>query len=103
MSEVINKYETIFVVDAALEEEAIAGVVDKFKTLISKAGEIESVDEWGKRRLAYPIDYKTEGYYVLVNFSAKPDFPLELERIYNITDGVLRSIIIKKDEKKARS
>ena len=99
MSEVINKYETIFVVDASLEEEAIAGIVEKFKTLISNAGEIESVDEWGKRRLAYPIDYKTEGYYVLVNFSAKPDFPLELERIYNITDGLLRSIIIRKDAK----
>ncbi len=102
MSEVINKYETIFVVDAGLED-AITGIVDKFKALISEAGEIESVDEWGKRRLAYPIDYKTEGYYVLINFSAKPDFPQELERIYNITDGVLRSIIVKKDEKKARS
>lgn len=103
MSEVINKYETIFVVDASLEEEAIAGIVEKFKTLISKAGEIESVDEWGKRRLAYPIDFKTEGYYVLVNFSAKSDFPAELERIYNITDGLLRSIIIKKDEKNAKA
>ena len=103
MSEVINKYETIFVVDASLEEEAIAGIVDKFKTLISTAGELESVDEWGKRRLAYPIDFKTEGYYVLVNFSAKPDFPAELERIYNITDGLLRSIIIKKDEKNAKA
>ena len=100
-SEVINKYETIFVVDASLEEEAIAGIVEKFKTLISNAGEIDSVDEWGKRRLAYPIDYKTEGYYVLINFSAKGDFPAELDRIYNITDGLLRSIIIKKDEKKA--
>ncbi|HBL82824.1 MAG TPA: 30S ribosomal protein S6 [Clostridiales bacterium] len=103
MSEIINQYETIFVVDAALEEEAIAGIVDKFKTLIGEAGEIESVDEWGKRRLAYPIDYKTEGYYVLINFSAKPDFPLELERIYNITDGLLRSITVRKIEKKARS
>ncbi len=103
MSEIINKYETIFVVDAALEEEAIAGIVEKFKTLISNAGEIESVDEWGKRRLAYPIDYKTEGYYVLVNFSAKADFPAELDRIYNITDGLLRSIIIKKDEKNAKA
>lgn len=103
MSEVINKYETIFVVDASLEEEAIAGIVEKFKTLISNAGEIESVDEWGKRRLAYPIDFKTEGYYVLVNFSAKADFPAELDRIYNITDGLLRSIIIKKDEKNAKA
>ena len=103
MSEVINKYETIFVVDASLEEEAIAGIVEKFKTLISNAGEIESVDEWGKRRLAYPIDFKTEGYYVLVNFSAKPDFPAELDRIYTITDDLLRSIIIKKDEKNAEA
>lgn len=103
MSEIINKYETIFVVDASLEEEAIAGIVEKFKTLISNEGEIESVDEWGKRRLAYPIDYKTEGYYVLVNFSAKADFPAELDRIYNITDGLLRSIIIKKDEKNAKA
>lgn len=103
MSEVINKYETIFVVDASLEEEAIAGIVEKFKTLISQSGEIESVDEWGKRRLAYPIDFKTEGYYVLVNFSAKADFPAELDRIYNITDGLLRSIIIKKDEKNAEA
>ncbi len=103
MSEIINKYETIFVVDASLEEEAIAGIVEKFKTLISNAGEIESVDEWGKRRLAYPIDYKTEGYYVLVNFSANAGFPAELDRIYNITDGLLRSIIIKKDEKNAEA
>lgn len=103
MSEVINKYETIFVVDASLEEEAIAGIVEKFKALISNAGEIESVDEWGKRRLAYPINFKTEGYYVLVNFSAKADLPAELDRIYNITDGILRSIIIKKDEKNAEA
>lgn len=103
MSEVINQYETIFVVDAALEEEAIAGIVDKFKTLIGEAGKIESVDEWGKRRLAYPIDYKSEGYYVLINFGAKPDFPLELERIYNITDGLLRSIIVRRQEQKAIS
>ena len=103
MSEVINKYDTIFLVDASLEEEAIVGIVEKFKTLISNAGEIESVDEWGKRRLAYPIDFKTAGYYVLVNFSAKADFPAELDRIYNITDGLLRSIIIKKDEKNAKA
>ncbi len=103
MVETINKYETIFIVDATLSEEQTAGVVEKFKTLIADAGEIESVDEWGKRRLAYPINDVNEGYYVLVNFSAKPDFPQELERIYNITDGILRSIVIKKEEKKKRS
>ena len=70
---------------------------EKFTNLISSNGTVESVDEWGKRRLAYPIDYKTEGYYVLVNFSSKPEFPKELERIYGITEGVLRTIVIKKE------
>ena len=86
-----------------MSEEQIQSVVEKFKSLIADAGEIESVDEWVKRRLAYPINDINEGYYVLVNFSAKPDFPQELERIYNITDGILRSIVIKKEEKKKRS
>ena len=93
MSEIINQYETIFVVDAALEEEAIAGIVDKFKTLIGEAGEIESVDEWGKRKLAYEIDDQTEGYYVLYTFTSAPDFPAELDRVLKITEGVMRSLI----------
>ena len=103
MENVKNKYETIFVIDAALTEDQINATTEKFKALIEANATVESVDVWGKRRLAYPIDYKTEGYYVLVNFSAKPDFPAELERIYNITDGLLRSIIIKKDEKNANA
>ena len=94
---VMNKYETIFVLDCALSEEEITALQEKFTNLISKEGEIESVDVWGKRRLAYPIDYKTEGYYVLVNFKSAPDFPKELERVYGITDGVLRSIVIVKE------
>lgn len=103
MEKITNKYETIFVVDTSIGEEAVNSVVEKFKTMIANSCSVESVDEWGKRRLAYPIDYKTEGYYVLVNFSAKGDFPAELDRIYNITDGLLRSIIIKKDEKNANA
>ena len=103
MMEQINNYETIFVIDARYEEEKIAELVEKFKSLISGAGEITSVDEWGKRRLAYPINDLTEGYYVLINFSSKPDFPQELERIYRITEGILRDIVIKKVEKKKRS
>jgi len=98
MQEIINNYETIFVLDAALSEEEITALQEKFTNLISKEGEIESVDVWGKRRLAYPIDYKTEGYYVLVNFKSSPDFPKELERVYGITEGVLRTIVIRKDE-----
>ena len=99
MVEIINKYETLFVVDASKGEEETAALVDKFKSLIEANGTIESVDEWGRRRLAYPINDMAEGYYVLVNFAAKAEFPAELERVFGITDGVLRNIVIKKDEK----
>ena len=96
MENVINKYETIFVIDASLSEEEITAISDKFTALIAANGTTESVDVWGKRRLAYPIDYKTEGYYVLVNFASEAQFITELERVYNITDGVLRTIVIRK-------
>ena len=99
MIEVINKYETLFVIDSTKTEEETVALVDKFKSLIEANGTIESVDEWGRRRLAYPINDLNEGYYVLVNFSAKPDFPAELERVFGITDGILRSMVIKKEEK----
>lgn len=99
MVEIINKYETIFIIDSTKTEEETVALVDKFKSLIADNGEVESVDEWGRRRLAYPINDLTEGYYVLVNFSAKPDFIQELERVFGITDGILRQITIKKDEK----
>ncbi len=97
MAEIINKYETIFVLDAALEEEKITALSEKFQKLIADNGTVESVDVWGKRKLAYPIDFKTEGYYVLVNFAADPEFPKELERIYGITDGVMRFITVRKE------
>lgn len=97
MAEVINKYETIFVLDVTMEDEKLEALSNKFQELIAKNGEVESVDVWGKRRLAYPINYKTEGYYVLVNFSSNPEFPKELERNYGITEGVLRTIIVKKE------
>ena len=90
-------YETIFIVDASLEEDAIKALVEKFTSLIAKNGTVESTDEWGKRRLAYEINDKTEGYYVLVDFSSDGDFPKELDRQYRITDGILRTIIIRKD------
>ncbi len=96
MEKVINNYETIFVINPSLDEEATKAVVEKFKALIEKNGTVESVDEWGKRRLAYPIDYITEGYYVLVNFSSEAEFPAELERIYKISDDIIRSIVVKK-------
>ena len=93
----LNSYETIFIIDASLDEESVKGLQEKFTSLIEKNGEIESVDEWGKRRLAYEIDDKTEGFYVLVNFKADPEFPKELERQYKITEGILRTIVIRKD------
>ncbi len=96
MEKIMNNYETIFVIDASLSEEEINAISEKFTSLIAANGTTESVDVWGKRRLAYPIDYKTEGYYVLVNFASEAQFITELERVYNITDGVLRTIVIRK-------
>ena len=87
----MNKYELVYIIDTAVEEEARKALVEKFNTLITEnGGEIEKVEEWGKRRLAYAIDYKTEGYYVLVNFSAASELPLELERNLKITESVIR-------------
>ncbi len=88
-------YETIFIVNNSLGEESVKSLVEKFTDLIAENGEITEVSEWGARRLAYPIDDFTEGYYVLVKFNAGKSFPAELDRIYNITDGILRSIIVK--------
>ena len=100
MANIVNKYETIFIVDAALADDQIAALTEKFRSMIANAGEIEAVEEWGKRRLAYPINDKNEGYYVLVRFSAPTDFPKELARVYGITDGIMRTLIIKRDEAK---
>lgn len=91
-----NSYETMLVFSVANGEENVTALVEKFKSLIEAHGAIESVEEWGKRRLAYPINYEAEGYYVLINFSSEADFPAELDRVVNITDGVLRSLIIAK-------
>jgi small subunit ribosomal protein S6 len=92
-----NSYETIFILDATMGEEAIEKLTEKFKSLIEANGTVESVDVWGKRKLAYEINDMTEGHYVLINFTAEPAFPAELERIYNITDGVMRSLVVRKD------
>ena len=97
MPKITGKYETIFIVNATLTEEAINAVVEKFTNLIAANGEITKIDQWGKRRMAYAIDDMAEGYYVLVEFDSKPNFPAELDRIYKITDGVIRSIIVAKE------
>ena len=92
------KYETMLVTNAALDEEATAALVEKFKTLIAANGTIDSVEEWGRRRLAYPINKQNEGVYTLINFESAPEFPAELDRVYKITDGVIRSLIVAKEE-----
>ena len=95
------KYETMLITSAALDEEASAALVGKFKSLIEANGTIDSIDEWGKRRLAYPINYKTEGWYVLVTFKAPADLPRELERNLEIYDDVLRYLVVKLEVKRS--
>ena len=91
----MNKYELAVVVSAKIEDEDRAATIEKVKEYITRfGGTVTEVDEWGKRKLAYEINYEGEGYYVLYNFESKPDFPMELERVINITDGVLRSIVV---------
>lgn len=92
-----GNYEIVMAFTANQGEEGAQALLEKFKGLIEKNGEIDKVDEWGKRRLAYEIDDQTEAYYYLITFASEPEFPAELDRVLNITDGVLRSLIIKKD------
>ena len=97
MAEGMNLYETVIVTSAKLGEEGSAELVNRFKALIAEHGTVQSVDDWGKRRFAYPIQKQTEGYYTLINFESTPDFTAELDRRYQITDGILRTLIVKRD------
>lgn len=94
MAKLSEKYEAVIVFSLKKDEEQIKALTSKFSDLIKANGTLTNIDEWGKRKLAYEINYESEGYYVLYNFESKPDFPAELERIINITDGVLRSIVV---------
>ena len=96
MEKVINSYESLFIVNVTKGDDAVEATVNKFVSLIEANAEIVDVAKWGKRRLAYAIDDMTEGYYVLVEFTSKPEFPAELDRIFNITEEVIRSMIIAK-------
>ncbi len=91
-----NKYEAAVVFSVTGSEEVVEALKTKFNDLIAKHGTVENVDDWGKRRLAYPINDENEGYYVFTTFTSEPDFPAELERVAGITDGVLRAMVIKK-------
>ena len=103
MEKVVNSYETLFIVNPTLSEDDIKATVDKFTALIAENGTVGEIDEWGKRRLAYPIDDITEGYYVLVNFTSESSFPAELERRYNIDENIMRGIVIRLETKKAKA
>ena len=94
MAKISANYEVVYIIDPAQGEEAVAAIVAKFQALAEQHASNVVVDEWGKRRLAYAINYKTEGYYVLMSFTSAPEFPRELDRILGITEGIMRSMIV---------
>ncbi|MDO5111240.1 MAG: 30S ribosomal protein S6 [Clostridia bacterium] len=94
----MNKYEVMYVITPELEEEANRAVIDKFAGIIAtNGGVIEKTDEWGKKKLAYPIDYKTEGYYVLVHFEAASELPRELERNFKNDENIMRYMVVRRE------
>ena len=98
----MNKYELIYIIDTAVEEEARKALIEKFNGIIAaNGGEVVKVEEWGKRRLAYAIDYKTEGYYVYVAFNGASELPKELSRNLGINESVIRSQVVRLVEKKS--
>ena len=92
MAKITGKYEVLYIIDPEVGEEGIAALVEKFKAMVEAEGTLTNIDQWGKRRLAYLVNDKPEGYYVLMNFESKPEFPAELERVMKITDGILRCL-----------
>jgi len=95
----MRKYETVYILRPDLDEEAIKSMVERFSNLVTEqGGEVVKVDEWGIRRLAYPIEKQREGYYVVMNFNAEADVPKELERVFKITDGVMRYIVVREEK-----
>ena len=98
MAKTTEKYELMYIINPNLSEEETAAVVEKFKALVEQNGTLEEMEEMGKRKLAYEINYISEGYYVLGKFTSGPDFPAELDRVLGITDGILRSLITRRPE-----
>ena len=95
MEKVLNSYESLFIVDLTNGEEAAKATVNKFTSLIAENGEIVDIADWGKRRLAYPINDMNDGYFTVVTFKAEASLPAELERLFNIDETVMRSIVIR--------
>ena len=98
MAKINSNYEAVYILNPDLNEEQIAALVERFKSVVEANGTVTEIDEWGKRRLAYPINDLNEGYYVLMTFTAAAAIPQELDRIFRITDGVMRSLIVCKDD-----
>ena len=97
----MNNYETLFVIDPDLDEEATKATIQKFCDIITNnGGNIEKTDEWGKKKLAYPINFKNDGYYVLTTFKAEPSLPAELERNYKIAENIMRYIVVRLEDDK---
>ena len=94
----MNKYESVIIINPNIEEQAKKELLDKFSTLINNDGKVESVEELGNKKLAYEIKKHSEGYYVIINFEANPTLIAELERIYKITDAVIKFIVIRKED-----
>lgn len=94
----MNKYETMYIISPTLDEEQVKALVEKFNNLISEHGELEKVEEWGRKKLAYEVQDQKEGYYVLLYFSANPEFPAELERNFKINENILKYLILNKED-----
>lgn len=97
--EIMNNYEVMFIIKSTLEDEKKEATIETVKGIIAAAGEVGKVDVWGMKKLAYPIQKMNEGYYVVIEFTAKPELPKELDRRLKISDNVIRHLIINKDEK----
>ena len=94
----MNKYESVVIINPNLESEAIKALVEKFSKLINSNGTVNSVEELGNKKLAYEIKKNKEGYYIVIKFEAKPELVAELERVYRITDEVIKFIVVKEEE-----
>ena len=95
----MKAYELLYFVAPSIDEESRLAVMKRIETALAEGnGVVDNVDNWGKRKLAYEINYISEGYYVLVKFTSGPDFPAELDRVLGITDGILRSLITRRPE-----
>ena len=98
MAKINGNYEAVYILNPELGEEQIAALVERFKGVVEANGTVSEIDEWGKRRLAYPIDDLMEGYYVLMTFTAAPSVPAELDRLFRINENVMRSMVVSKDQ-----